>query len=77
MYEKILVATDGSTLSKKAITSAIALAEFHGASLIAVKVVPRFTQKLGDVRRHCVQRCNELIGVVQANGNSASFALVG
>ena len=44
MYEKILVATDGSTLSKKAITSAIALAEFHGASLIAVKVVPRFTQ---------------------------------
>ena len=44
MYKKILVATDGSTLSKKAITSAIALAEFHGASLIAVKVVPRFTQ---------------------------------
>jgi nucleotide-binding universal stress UspA family protein len=44
MYEKILVATDGSTLSKKAITSAIALAEFHGAGLIAVKVVPRFTQ---------------------------------
>ena len=44
MYKKILVATDGSTLSKKAITNAIALAEIHGASLIAVKVIPRFTQ---------------------------------
>lgn len=44
MYKTILVATDGSTLSKKAITSAIALAQLHGASLIAVKVTPRFTQ---------------------------------
>ena len=44
MYKKILVATDGSTLSKKAINSAIALAEIHGASLIAIKVIPRFTQ---------------------------------
>jgi len=44
MYKKILVATDGSTLSKKAINSAIALAEVHGASLVAIKVIPRFTQ---------------------------------
>jgi nucleotide-binding universal stress UspA family protein len=44
MYTNILVATDGSTLSKKAIANALALAEFHGASLIAVKVVPRFAQ---------------------------------
>jgi nucleotide-binding universal stress UspA family protein len=44
MFKKILVATDGSTLSKKAINSAIALAEIHGASLIAIKVIPRFTQ---------------------------------
>lgn len=44
MYKKILVATDGSTLSKKATTHAIALAQFHDASLIAIKVIPRFTQ---------------------------------
>jgi nucleotide-binding universal stress UspA family protein len=44
MYQKILVATDGSTLSKKATASAIALAQLHGASLIAIKVIPRFTQ---------------------------------
>ena len=44
MYKKILVATDGSSLSKKAVNSAIELAQIHGANLIAVKVVPRFTQ---------------------------------
>ena len=33
MYERILVATDGSTLSKKAVTHAIALAAPCGAAL--------------------------------------------
>jgi nucleotide-binding universal stress UspA family protein len=44
MYEKILVATDGSTLSKKAVSSAVALAALTGASLVALKVVPRYPQ---------------------------------
>jgi nucleotide-binding universal stress UspA family protein len=44
MYEKILVATDGSSLSKKAVNSAIALAALTGAGLIALKVVPRYPQ---------------------------------
>lgn len=44
MYEKILVATDGSTLSKKAVSSAIALAALTGASLFAIKIVPRYPQ---------------------------------
>ncbi len=44
MYQRILVATDGSSLSKKAITSAISLAATCGATLIAVKVVPRYPQ---------------------------------
>jgi nucleotide-binding universal stress UspA family protein len=44
MYTRILVATDGSTLSKKAITSAIALAALSGADLVAVKVTPRYPQ---------------------------------
>ncbi|WP_310646414.1 universal stress protein [Limnohabitans sp.] len=44
MYTRILVATDGSTLSKKAITSAIALAALSGAELVAVKVTPRYPQ---------------------------------
>jgi nucleotide-binding universal stress UspA family protein len=44
MYQRILVATDGSTLSKKAVNSAIALAATCGAELIALKVVPRYPQ---------------------------------
>jgi nucleotide-binding universal stress UspA family protein len=44
MYDKILVATDGSNLSKKAVSSAISLAALTGASLVALKVVPRYPQ---------------------------------
>ena len=42
MYQRILVATDGSTLSKKAVSSAIALAAVTGAELVALKVVARY-----------------------------------
>jgi nucleotide-binding universal stress UspA family protein len=42
MYTRILVATDGSALSKKAVGSAIALAGLTGAELVAFKVVPRY-----------------------------------
>ncbi|MEN9711902.1 MAG: hypothetical protein RLY90_163 [Pseudomonadota bacterium] len=44
MYKRILVATDGSTLSKKAIGSAIELAALNGAELVAIKVTPRYPQ---------------------------------
>jgi nucleotide-binding universal stress UspA family protein len=44
MYNRILVATDGSALSKKAVTDAIGLAVTCGAELIALKVVPRYPQ---------------------------------
>ena len=42
MYERILVATDGSTLSDKAVANALALAKLCGASVVALKVVPRY-----------------------------------
>ena len=44
MYQRILVTTDGSTLSKKAVASAIQLAAPCGAELVAMKVVPRYPQ---------------------------------
>jgi nucleotide-binding universal stress UspA family protein len=44
MYSRILVATDSSTLSKKAVASAIQLAATCAAELVAVKVVPRYPQ---------------------------------
>ena len=42
MYQKLLVATDGSTLSKKAVRSAVELAGAVGAELVALYVVPRY-----------------------------------
>lgn len=42
MYKRILVATDGSTLSKKAVRSSISLAAATGAELVALYVVPRY-----------------------------------
>jgi len=55
MYKRILVATDGSTLSKKAVTSAIGLAATCGAELIALKVCPatlRLTSKVAFLCRY-------------------------
>lgn len=42
MYQRILVATDGSTLSKKAVKDAIALAASLEAGLVALNIVPRY-----------------------------------
>ena len=44
MYQRILVATDGSELSKKAVSRAIELAALAGAELVALKVIPRYPQ---------------------------------
>lgn len=42
MYERILVATDGSPLSDKAVSHAMDLAKLTGAALVALKVIPRY-----------------------------------
>lgn len=42
MYQRILIATDGSELSEKAVQSGLSLAALAGASVIALKVVPRY-----------------------------------
>ena len=42
MYKRILIATDGSPLSDKAVESGLSLAALTGASVVALKVVPRY-----------------------------------
>jgi len=42
MYTRILIATDGSPLSNKAVESGLSLAALTGASVVALKVVPRY-----------------------------------
>jgi nucleotide-binding universal stress UspA family protein len=44
MYKKILVPTDGSPLSKKAVRSAVELASTVGAEMVALHVVPRYPE---------------------------------
>ena len=44
MYKRILVATDGSDLSEKAVVAAVDLAVLCKADLVALKVVPRYPQ---------------------------------
>ena len=48
MYKKILVATDGSPLSKKAIVHATQIALLAGSELIILKVIPRVVQSYFD-----------------------------
>ena len=42
MYQRILVATDGTALSKKAVTAAIGMARLCAAELVVLNVVPRY-----------------------------------
>ena len=42
MYQRILIATDGSKLSDKAVKDGLELAAQCGASVVALKVVPRY-----------------------------------
>ena len=44
MYKRIMVATDGSHLSQKAVDSAIELAVLTKAELLAVNVIPHYIQ---------------------------------
>ena len=48
MFKRILIATDGSTLSRKAVSTGIALAAQHGAELLALTVVPRYPKSYFD-----------------------------
>lgn len=44
MYQRILVAADGSELSQKAVDSALGLAAKLGSAVVAVKIVPPYPQ---------------------------------
>ena len=51
MYKRILIATDGSPLSDKAVEHGLSLAALSGATVVALKVVPRYPAK---VDRHAL-----------------------
>ena len=82
MYKKIMVATDGSTLSKKAVTHAINLAQLSGAELVALKVVPRYPQSyfeggmvlpasdIGRIEKQWTEHSQTIVNAVAKSGSA-------
>jgi len=78
MYQRILVATDGSTLSKKAATAAIDLSVALDAELIALYVVPRYSmsylegdhtvslQEVARIEKQWSEKAQSIVDRVQA-----------
>ena len=81
MYTRILVATDGSDITSKAVQAAIGLARLSGGSLVAISVKEPFPysaisemqpvppQDFYDAQeRIAAQRIKEVIGAAEASG---------
>ncbi|RZL93108.1 MAG: universal stress protein [Variovorax sp.] len=83
MFKRILVATDGSTLSKKAVTTAIALAAQHDADLVALNVVPRYprdyfegsmtfsVEDIGRVEKQWADKAQAMLDAVSARARDS------
>ena len=82
MYERILVATDGSALSEKAVQSALSLAKLSGATLVALRVIPRYprsyleggaTVDISEIKRIEAQwtaQAQEQLSAIKAEGKN-------
>ncbi|MDD3017260.1 MAG: universal stress protein [Comamonas sp.] len=82
MYERILVATDGSPLSEKAVQHALSLAKISGATLIALRVVPRYprsyleggatvdTTEIKRIEAQWSEQAQAQLGSIKAEGKS-------
>jgi nucleotide-binding universal stress UspA family protein len=87
MYARILVATDGSNLSKKAVASAIQLAATCGAELVALKVVPRYpyayfegsialsAQEIGRIEQQWTESALAQLAVIAQTAKAKSVVL--
>ncbi|MES2631772.1 MAG: universal stress protein [Pseudomonadota bacterium] len=87
MYKKILVATDGSTLSKKAVRGAIGLAAATGGSVVALYVVPRYpmsyfegsitldSEEIARVEKQWTDKGREVVERAQRDAEAAGVQL--
>ena len=73
MFKRILVATDGSALSKKAVASAIALAGQNDAALVALHVVPRYPRSYFE---GSMTVSNEDVGRVEKQWTDKALAML-
>jgi nucleotide-binding universal stress UspA family protein len=87
MYQRILLATDGSTLSKKAVRSGLALAAALGADVVAVYVTPRYpmsyfeggmaisTAEVARTEKSWADRGQTIVDAVQAEAEAKGLKL--
>ncbi|GKS74069.1 universal stress protein [Acidovorax sp. SUPP950] len=87
MYQRILIATDGSELSGKAVDHGLALAALSGAAVVVLKVVPRYPRSYfeggsivdtGDAKRIEAQwtaSAKALVDGVKALGSAQGVAV--
>ncbi|MBS0509099.1 MAG: universal stress protein [Proteobacteria bacterium] len=87
MYKRILIATDGSQLSDMAVESGLSLAGLTGASVIALKVVPRYPRsyfdgtlpvEAGDIKRiekQWSEAAQVLVNKVKAQGSDEGVSV--
>jgi nucleotide-binding universal stress UspA family protein len=84
MYKRILVTTDGSGLSKKAVKSAVSLAQCTGAEIVALHVVPRYhtayfeggisalsTDDIGRIEKRWAEHGREIVDAVHEAAEAA------
>ncbi|PIT75006.1 universal stress protein [Limnohabitans sp. G3-2] len=87
MYTRILVTTDGSNLSKKAVTHAIQLAATCGAELVALKVVPRYphayfegsiplsAEEIGRIEKQWTESAQAQLAVIEKSAKAKSVVV--
>ena len=87
MYERILVATDGSPLSDKAVEHTLSLAKLTGASVVALKVVPRYprsyleggatvdTTEIKRIETQWADQAQEVLNKIKAEGKTAGVTV--
>lgn len=87
MYERILVATDGSLLSAKAVSHAMKLAQLSGASLVALNVIPRYprsyleggaTVELSEIKRieaEWAEQAQTALNAIKADGKAMGVSV--
>ncbi|MDO9405622.1 MAG: universal stress protein [Polaromonas sp.] len=87
MYTCILIATDGSDLSRKAVASGLQLARITGASVVAVHVVPRYplgffeggmniaTEEVGRIEKQWADAAQALLDQVKVEAGAEGVAV--
>ncbi|MEI7786099.1 MAG: universal stress protein [Betaproteobacteria bacterium] len=89
MYQRILVPTDGSRLSTKAVQSAMELAELNGAQIVFLNVVPRYPMsyfeggitvtmtEVGKVEKQWSEKAQDLVDQLKAKAEARGLKAKG